>query len=430
MAPNILLIHCHDIGAYMGPYGGNDARTPNVDQLAAEGVVLEQHFAAAPTCSPSRASMVTGLVPHRHGLMGLQNGAIWNMDTSAPTIASQLAKAGYDTACFGVWHVNARPYASGFGVYDPESQCELVAENVKAWLADRDENKPFFAMAGFFEPHRVFTDEWGELIDEDEVTVPYFLPDIPETRAEMVRFYGDVSRADAAAGQILAALDEEGLNETTLVMFTADHGIAMPWAKGTLSDRGSHIGGILRWPGRIPAGSRYPHLTSNVDLLPTFLAAAGADGLTPAEIDGQNVLEGLCGQDHMPRGHIFSELTWHDFYEPMRSVRTERYKLIRNFEIRDGQQLAGDIQQSPIVPHIRWQLRALKRPSYELYDLAADPHERENLAGIAEYGQIEAELKSVLLQHLESTSDPILVGPVDPPRSYWEFVAKSAAGLP
>ncbi len=429
MRPNILLVHCHDIGAYMGPYRDNSAVTPNVDALAGDGIVLERHFATAPTCSPSRASMMTGLVPHRHGLMGLQNGAIWNLDTSVPTLASLLREEGYRTACFGVWSVNDQPYASGFDIYDPESRCERVAANVGAFIASHGAREPFFAMAGFFEPHRPFTDHWPDRPDPERVAVPYFLPDIPETRREMSNFYGDVARADWSLGQILKALERAGLAERTLVIFTADHGIAMPLAKGTLSDRGCHIGAVLSWPGRLPAGGRYDGLTSNVDLLPTLLAAAGAPERVPPGIDGVSFLDALAGGSAV-RDHVFAELTWHDFYEPMRSVRTLTHKLIRNFEERPGLQLAGDIQQSPIVPYMRWQLRSLPRPEYELYDLVDDPREQVNLASERECATEFAELRERLDRYLADTDDPILKGPVEPPRSYWRFHAESPAGLP
>lgn len=429
MRPNILLVHCHDIGAYMGPYPGNAAVTPNVDALASDGVVLENHFAAAPTCSPSRASMVTGLMPHRHGLMGLQNHGLWNMDPSIPTIASLLRDGGYQTACFGTWHVNDRPYASGFDIFDPESECERVAANVEEFMGARSSEQPFFAMAGFFEPHRVFTDRWPDRPDPDSLPVPYFLPDIPETREEMSNFYGDVARADWALGQILGALDRARQTENTLVVFTADHGIAMPLAKGTLSDRGCHIGAVLSWPGRLPANSRYGGLTSNVDLLPTFLQAAGAPDRVPEGIDGVSFLDAIRGGG-AARDHVFSESTWHDFYEPMRSVRTLTHKLIRNFEVRPGLQLAGDIRQSPIVPHMRWQLRSLPRPEYELYDLANDPREQVNLAADGNRPDPMEELLALLERHLADTDDPILSGPVEPPASYWPFLARSPAGLP
>ncbi len=429
MRPNILLVHCHDLGTYLGPYPGNCAITPQADRLAAEGVVLDRHFAAAPTCSPSRASMVTGLVPHRHGLMGLQNGAIWNMDESIPTIPGLLREAGYDTACFGVWHVNDRPYASGFDVFDPESRCETVATNLESYLRHRGNGRPFFAMAGFFEPHRDFTDCWPDRPDPDRLSVPDYLPDIPESRLEMSNFYGDVARADQSLGAILDTLAACGLEESTLVMFTADHGIAMPLAKGTLYDRGSHIAGILRYPGQLPAGARYRELTSNLDLLPTFLEAAGGPAV-PAGLDGISFWSGIAGDRHRPRERVYCELTWHDFYEPMRSIRTGRHKLIRNFEVRPGLQLAGDIQQSPIVPYMRWQLRSHQRPEYELYDLAADPGEAENLAGEDDWQEVQAGLARQLQAHLAGTGDPILGGPVEPPQSYWEFVARSAAGLP
>ena len=428
--PNIVLIHCHDLGDYFGAYGGNSAITPTLDELAGEGVVLDAHFAAAPQCSPSRASMMTGLNPHRHGLMGLQNGGVWNMSTEIPTIANLLRDRGYQTASFGTWHISADLDAHGIEISDDATICEEATANALAFLDERDPGKPFFLLAGFFEPHREYTDRWDDLQDPTTLEIPPYLPDIAATRDEMSRFYGDVSRVDRSVGEILRRLDTNGLRDDTLLIFTTDHGIAMPLAKGTLYDPGLKIGAIIRWPGQIPARERLSQLTSNVDLLPTILEAVGFGDDIPDGLDGQSLLTALTDGAESDRDAIFVEMTWHDFYEPIRAIRTARHKLIRNFEVRDGMQGAADIRHSPIIPHMRWELREWPRPEYELYDLEADPHERHNIAGEAAAAEIETDLKARLNQYLEATGDPILEGPIEVSLAFHDFIVNAPAGLP
>jgi arylsulfatase A-like enzyme len=429
-APNIVLIHCHDLGDFFGSYPGNSAITPVLDELAGEGVVLDGHFAAAPQCSPSRASMMTGLAPHRHGLMGLQNRGVWNMSAKVPTIANLLRDRGYQTASFGIWHISADLESHGIDEWDEAPICEDGTVNALRFLNERDTAKPFFLLVGFFEPHRAYTDRWDDLQDPASLKIPPYLPDIAATREEMSRFYGDVSRVDRSVGQILHQLDADGLRDDTLLIFTTDHGIAMPLAKGTLYDPGLKIGAILRWPGRIDPGSRFSELTSNVDLLPTILEAIGAGDDIPAGLDGISFWDALTGGKELDRDAIFVEMTWHDFYEPMRAIRTAGHKLIRNFEVRDGLQVAADIRLSPIIPHMRWELRGWKRPEFELYDLEADPHERHNLAGDPSVADIESGLNLRLTEYLQATDDPILAGPIDISDAYHDFVVRAPAGLP
>ena len=428
--PNIILIHCHDLGDLFGCYPGNSAVTPALNSLASEGVVMDSHFAAAPQCSPSRASMMTGLMPHRHGLMGLQNHGVWNMSTNIPTLANVLRDDGYQTASYGTWHISNDFVSHGIDMWDEDALCENATANAVDFLATRESTSPFFLLLGFFEPHRKYTASWPDLQDQSSIRIPPYLPDIVETREEMSLFYGDVSRVDRCVGQILTSLEKESIQDETMLIFTTDHGIAMPLAKGTLYDPGLKIGAILRWPNHIEPGTRFTQLTSNVDLLPTVLEAVGARATAPNNLDGISFWNSLSSNKHLPRDAIFFEMTWHDFYEPMRGIRTSQYKLIKNFEVRDGMQLAGDIQLSPIVPKIRWELREWQRPKIELYDLQSDPLERHNLAGKPATSSIESELHSQLSHYLASTNDPILMGPIDISSEYNDFVVRSAAGLP
>ena len=415
-----MLVHCHDIGDLIGCYPGNSADTPRLDELAAQGVVLERHFAAAPQCSPSRASMMTGLFPHRNGLMGLQNNGAWDMGSEQVTISDLLRDLGYATASFGIWHISQDLEPFGVEVSDQDARsCESATDRALAFLDGRDPDRPFFLMAGYFEPHRPWTDAWPNLQSPAAVTVPPYLPETEQSKAEMSLFYGEGSRTDESAGRIVDKLDELGIRDNTLMIFTTDHGIAMPYAKGTLYDPGLKIACILSWPGVIAAGTRYDALSSNVDLLPTIMEAADRLDLIPPDIDGLSLWAGLTNGAECDRDHVYAEMSWHDFYEPMRGIRTESHKLIRNFEPGTGLQLARDITSSPIVLEIRESLLSHPHPEYELYELGKDPLERNNLAGQADVRDLETRLKSDLNAWLRATADPILDGRIVPPRQYF-----------
>jgi arylsulfatase A-like enzyme len=247
----------------------------------------------------------------------------------------------------------------------------------------------------------------------------------------MVRFHGDVSRVDRCVGRILQALRDRNLQESTLVIFTTDHGIGMPFAKGTLYDPGTKIALIISWPGTLPGGRRRPELTANVDLLPTLMDAIGAP--VPPDLDGMSLWTALTGGGAGPRQHVITSQTWHDFYEPMRAIRTDRHKLIHNFETGAGLQIAADILYTDAVDVMREQILGHPRPCWELYDLEDDPGERRNLAGHPDHAGVEQDLHTRLMSYLEATDDPLLRGPVPAPVGYWEhFMAKpnGPGGLP
>jgi arylsulfatase A-like enzyme len=436
MRPNILLLQCHDLGDHLACYDGNSAHTPHLDRLAAEGVVFEQNFSAAPTCSPSQGAMLTGLMPHRNGLMALASGGHWEMGTGVPTLPQLLQDAGYTTACFGTWHISAEFWDRGVEEGNQDADCEKSAANATRYLhryLQEPQNRPFFLMVSFGEPHRPFTDAWPNPQDPEQVSVPAYLDDVPEVRREMACFYGGVSHMDAAAGQVLDALWECGLDENTLVVFTSDHGIGMPLAKGTLYDPGLKIPFIVSWHGRVQGERRCGDLTSNVDVLPTILDAAGVHNRIPPDLDGHSLWPFVERGEGVAHEWIFAEQTWHDFYEPMRAIRTVRYKLVRNFEPGTGLQIAADILYSPTVDAMRGTLRNWPRPEWEFYDLEQDPWERNNLAGNPNTAEIERALARELDDWLARTNDPILKGVVPAPMGYWEhFCAKPVGpgGLP
>jgi N-sulfoglucosamine sulfohydrolase len=425
MKPNILLIHCHDAGDLIGPYPGNSSSTPNLDKLAADGVVFDRYFAAAPTCSPSRGSMFTGLAPHRNGLMALASGGHWEVSPEVDTLPELLLESGYHTGHYGIWHITLEPQDRGVEEGSQEADWDVASENAIGFLERRPADRPFFLGVGFREPHRAFGEPGADAPAAETLALPSYLPDRPEVREEMRRFYSDVHRMDQGVGKPLRYIAEKGLDDDTLVIFTSDHGIAMPLAKGTLYDPGIKIPLIVRWPGRIRGGRRCGDLASNVDLLPTILEAVGLEESIPGELDGRSLWPYLARGEQVGHKRIFSEQTWHDFYEPMRAMRTTRYKVIRNYETGAGLQIAADILYSPTVDVMRESLRSWPRPAVELYDLSADPLERHNLADEPAYAEVKADLLAELDDWLDDTDDPILKGVVPAPVGYWEhFCAK------
>jgi arylsulfatase A-like enzyme len=430
--PNIILLHCHDVGDHLGCYPDNSAQTPNLDRLAGEGVVFDNYFAAAPTCSPSRGAMLTGVYPHRNGLIGLANSGHMRIPPGTPTIGAILNDLGYETASFGIWHVSTDFREHGIEAGNYSARCDQVSANVVDYLRTRRTDRPFFLMAGTREPHRIenryYTDRWPALQDPSAVRIPPYLRDEPDIREEMVRFYGDVSLMDAAVGEILAALDELGLTEETITVFTSDHGIAMPFAKGTLYDPGVKIPLIMRYPKTGKGGKHSSALASNVDLLPTLLDGLGKGNLVPSGLDGHSLWPAVENGAEVSHEHIFCEQTWHDFYEPIRALRTNRFKLIRNFHPGTGLQVAADILQSSTTKTMRDIMRKHPRPEYELYDLQDDPRERTNIVGREDITEIECQLKMQLDAWLNRTNDPVLKGVVPAPSGYIEYYMASPTG--
>ena len=396
------------MGDLAGCYPGNSASTPNLNTLAKGGVVFDRHFTAAPTCSPSRAAMLTGTYPHRNGVLGLADNGYFNVRKDFSILPDYCKDAGYDTASFGTWHISGSPGKHKVDEFHRKADAKIVADSAIEYLEKRDGEKPFCLMLGLKQPHLPFTHEWPDLQRADELVLPPYLPDHPTVREEMRLFHGDLSLADHHIGRVLDHLKEKGLSEDTIIVFCSDHGIGMPLAKGTLYDPGTKIAMIVSWTGQIEGGRRHQSLSGNVDLLPTLLELIGEREQIPADLDGISLRDFLCEDKACGRDAVFTEQTWHDMYEPMRAIRTERYKLIRNFEPGRGLQIAGDVlSQTKTSFVMRDTLNNWDHPEYELYDLDADPNERNNLAGTPEMSEIEEGLKKRLEQWMEETDDPI-----------------------
>ena len=426
--PNILVITCHDLGDYLGCYG-TPVETPNLDKLAQEGVMFAQHYASATICCPSRASLWTGCYAHTHGLMGLMPRG-WEMDVDrCPHAASILKSEGYQTHLFGLQHEHWDPYVLGFDdVHDVASTFgDDVTPVFLDWLMEkRESNVPFFAAVGFFEAHRIGSASQGpspEFIgqlpshfqrdnyssdDPADVEVRPYLPDIPEQRQELADFYGSIKYLDEIVGHILVTLDNVGLADNTLVVFTSDHGASFLHSKATLYDGGVKIPLLMRLPDTLPQGKEVAELISNVDVLPTILDLIDAE--VPQHFQGTSFLKLAKGEQASEKGCVFAEKNYTTYFDPARMARTKQFKYIRN-GLRKGffDFVLTEIEMSQTS--FRNNLDVFKfydsrRVLEELYDLEADPAEMNNVADDPAYQEALAEMRTILDQHLELTDDP------------------------
>jgi arylsulfatase A-like enzyme len=411
MAPNVMVLVTHDTGRFVSPYGYETFHTPNCERLAAESVTFENAFCTAPQCSPSRAALFTGRYPHSNGVMGLTHGDFaWSLYPEERHAASIFSEAGYQTRLIGAQHENSDPEALGFDVTDlGDAWMDRLPARLERHLDERDPGRPFYFQLGVSENHRDWSARGTPPDDSEGVHVPPYLHDGPQTRAEMAQFQGMVRRFDEGLGDLLDVVESNGTAGDTIFVLTTDHGIAMPWAKGFLTDAGLETMLFMRFPGR--AAERREELVSNIDVLPTLLEACGLK--VPARVQGRSLLPLLDGRSTAARESIFGEKTFHDCYDPMRCIRTRRWKYIRNFEKSSLWRPTGDSMRGA---YLELGPRAFGgRPAEELYDLQADRAERKNLAEEPGHAEVKEDLRNRLSGWMRRTCDPLLDGPVASP---------------
>jgi len=429
---NVVLLIADDLGFQLGCYGDPKIHTPNIDSLAKNGVRFTHAFAAVSSCSPSRATLYTGLYTHTNGQYGLAH-ATHNFHTFAnvSSLPGLLRANGYRTGILGKIHVQPRSVYC----FDVEMVQGLAGNRSVAKMAEqarqffRDSgDKPFALVVGFSDPHRGakgFANEnrypgvQAITYQPSDVTLPYFLSDRPEVRREWADYYQSISRLDQGVGFLLDALKETKHAEDTLVLFLSDNGPPFPGAKTTLYDPGIHLPLIVSAPTQKRRGITNSAMVSWTDILPTILDWAGVKA--PPTLAGRSFLPIL--EEETPKGwdivygsHQFHEVT---MYYPMRMVRTRTHKYIRNLAYKLDYPFASDIYHS-----LTWQgilergdkmmgdrrvETFIHRPLEELYDLEQDPHELKNVAADAAYAEVLNDLRERLKTWQEKTRDPWLV---------------------
>ncbi len=409
--PNILYIHSHDTGRYVQPYG-HAVPTPRIQQLAEEGVLFRQAFCAAPTCSASRASLLTGQYPHSNGMLGLAHRG-FSLNDYQQHMVNTLSQRDYYSVLIGEQHISKEPAIIGYDqvVKIESSSAEIVAPIARNFLLNAPP-EPFFLSVGFAETHRNFPTP-----SEDEARYcapPPFLPDTPETRRDIAAFKASARTLDLGIGMVLDALEANNLADNTLVICTTDHGIAFPGAKGSLRDSGIGVMLIIRGPGGFSGGKVCDGLVSQVDLFPTVCDLLEIE--PPGWLQGNSLLPLARGEAEQVHDEIYAESTYHAAYEPQRAIRTQRWKYILRFGERTLPVLSNvdDSLSKDLWVRQGWAQRP--RPQEQLYDLIFDPTEACNLAYDPAFASVREELSTRLKQWMIDTNDPLLEGLAPAPR--------------
>jgi len=409
--PNILYLHSHDTGRFIQPYG-HQVPTPNIQRLADQGLLFRKAFCAAPTCSGSRSALLTGEFPHTNGMMGLAHRGFELFDYGHH-IVHTLREAGYWSGLIGEQHLSRDPGVLGYDhvIESDTNHVDYVAPAAVELIAQAP-SQPFFLSVGFFETHREYF-EPTSVRDALYSLPPDNLPDTPETRRDMASYKASARSLDQGVGSVLNALDEHDLADDTLVILTTDHGLAFPGAKGTLYDRGIGVLMIMRGPGGAHGGRVSNALVSHVDLFPTICELAGIE--PPARLQGRSLLPVMRREVEDVNDAIFAELTYHAAYEPVRAVRTDRWKYIRRFGDRLRPVLANtdDSPTKDLLLAEGW--GDVELPREALHDLRFDPVEAHNLIDAPHLADIADGLRTRLEDWMRETEDPLLDGPVPAP---------------
>src|SRR4051795_9763327 len=373
--PNILYIHSHDTGRYVQPYG-YQVPTPNIQLLADQGILFREAFCAAPTCSGSRASLLTGQYCHNNGMLGLAHRG-WSLNDYGEHLIHALRPGGYHSVLIGEQHISEDPEVIGYDeVIEVEShRATEVAPIANDTLAVAPE--PFFMSVGFFETHRQFSAPTS-VRDALYSLPPPNLPDTPRTRQDMAAFKASARSLDQGIGAVLNGLHQSGLADRTLIVCTTDHGLAFPGAKATLSDSGTGVMLIVRGPDGFTGGRVIDAMVSHLDIYPTLCDVAG--GEHPPFLQGASLMPRAPGQIGPAPALFFPEMTSPAPSQPLRAVRSSRWKYIRRFYDYPHPVLANcdDSAAKQALVERGWGQEPFAEE--QLFDLAFDPNEQHNLA--------------------------------------------------
>ena len=427
--PNIVIfiaddLSWHDVACFGGP---TDAKTPNLDRLASEGLKLTGFFSPASVCAPVRQALLTGLYPVRSGAYPNHS----HVKPGTKSLPYYLRSLGYRTACVGKTHFG--PPASypfdrmlpmtgesgtdkGEDAGDGEIDTAAMERFVRA-----DAARPFCVYVATHEPHGPWTKGNASAYDPAKLKIPPYLVDTPETRRGLAAYYAEVTCMDTEVGDVLRMLERTGHTQDTLFLFFSEQGSSVPQGKWTCYDVGIRVAAIARWPGKIKPGSESAAMVQYVDVLATLIEAAGGQPpAAPATIDGRSFLGVLLGQVDRHRDCVFAQHTARGIIKGpaaygTRAVRDTRWKLIVNLEpeaefsnaISDGALLqswrrkgeAGDAFARAQAA------RYTKRPAVELYDLQADPWELTNVAEKPENAETVARLRARLDAWMKQQGD-------------------------
>lgn len=418
---NIILITADDLGLQLGCYGDSIARTPNLDAFARQGAIFKNAYVTQASCSPSRSSMLTGLYPHQNGQVGLSHTG-YQMFDSIRTLPQMLKEEGYVNAIIGKLHVEpAAHFPFDYADTDARKTRDVAEVAAQAKVFMDTVSHPFFLMVNYFDPHVELIPQVKGIPNTPykagEVNAfPFQQLNTPTELSRIANYYSCVERLDAGFGMLMDALTKSGKAANTLVIFLGDHGPPFVRAKTNCYEAGLKVPFLVKWPDR-PALEFSGFINAN-DILPTVIDAAQAT--IPTYLPGSSLKPIFYDQPFKDRQYIFGEFTAHvpQLFYPMRSVRDKRYKLIVNYLAErpfPSLTVDGDPawQESRDEKFDGTRIREVfdsyvQRPPVELYDLAEDPWEFNDLANDPTYKTVIDSLQKALIQWQEETNDPLL----------------------
>jgi N-sulfoglucosamine sulfohydrolase len=409
--PNVLLFIADDCTYRDLELYGGQAKTPHLIDLASEGMTFERCFQAAPMCSPTRHCLYTGLYPVKSGAYPNHTFAHdW-----VKSIAGYLQEAGYTTDLSGKRHIkpdSVFPFTySGKNNPDPAVFADVLA-------ASEAQDRPFLFIAASNEPHSPWNKGDPSVYPPDSLELPPVLVDTPDTREGFSKYLAEVTYFDSQVGELVDLLDASPLAANTIVIVLSEQGNSFPFAKWTCYDAGLQSACVVRWPGKVKAGTRSEAMIEYVDVVPTILDAAGLE--RPEVLDGRSFLPVLTGANTTHKTHVFGLQTTRGInngseHFGIRSVRGERYRYVRNFTpemtfenaatadptFQSWKALAasGDENARRLVRDYQ------HRPPEELFDTVADPWNRTNLIADPALAPVRDELRAALDAWMEQQGD-------------------------
>lgn len=416
--PDIVVYLADDLSASdLALYGGTNIETPAIDQLAQEGMTFDRAFVASPSCAPSRAALLTGLMPARNGAE--ENHSYPHEDVlKLPVVLNEL---GYQTVAFGkVAHLRSAPDYQ-FDTHDRAQDIPAVRKNVQAFLESRTDSRPLALFVGVSNPHVPWPSE--STVDPNSMSLPVKLLDTPQTRVQRSLYLQEVKDLDAYLGELRQLVDKH-LSEDRLFLFSSDHGAQFPFGKWTLYDEGIRIPLIVSREGMIEAGSRTDAMVSWVDILPTLIEVGG--GEVPQEIDGKSFAGVLQDPSKRHRERIFATHSGDKMMNVYlsRSIRTEKYKLIWNphpefaftthidllLRATSGDYFKEWTEAAKSDPHAAEVVASHHgRPEFELFELTNDPNETKNLADDPKSANVRSRLLAELKDWMRTQGDQLTV---------------------
>jgi len=428
--PNVLLIIADDLGLQLSCYGDKHIHTPNIDELADSGTRFRTAYVTQASCSPSRASIYTGLFPHTHGHLGLAkpNNPPLREEYRDQTLPALMKAAGYRTGIIGKLHVSPKSAVK----FDLNRNADLGpngAREVRAMAKAAGEflaaetSKPFFLVMSYVDPHHPFPPQLDGLPEKPtrrgEVPAwPFQQLEDDTLLQNAANYYSAVRRLDAGVGLLMAQLKKSGLEENTVIIFLGDHGPPFSRGKTTCYEAGLRVPFLLRWPGVTKPGLVSGAFVSSVDILPTFLDAIGAP--IPSHVQGHSLRAVAAGNNHGWRDTLAGEFHLHverPFF-PRRAIRDSRYQIIHNLlagKLTIGTGIDGDPAGAvaktapyPGTPAGKAMELLANPPEWELYDLEADPGEFHNLSADPAHAVTLKRMQRVLLDWRKETKDPFL----------------------